>query len=222
MQYSSLQHYGDSRVKWDHTLLPVPSRGDIPAFTSRQLKLVLNLSTKLAGCIPRWYTCLNLPSVLWHCWLGIRKSIRPVKNEWWGTGVVICLECGANDLHMVWLMPLPPIVSCFSKIQNGLPFWCRLTQVAREKMPLNVYVYTCSKMVTCSTTNLAERRATYYVQPTMLPVRQTTIHQPVHKLWPRIISNSISVIMFMEMSHNFQILHSAFIFVSFGISNIFW
>jgi len=22
--------------------------------------------------------------------------------------VVICLECGANDLHMVQLMPLPP------------------------------------------------------------------------------------------------------------------
>jgi len=36
--------------------------------------------------------------------------------------VVICLECGANDLHMVQLMSLPPIISCFSKIQNGLPF----------------------------------------------------------------------------------------------------
>jgi len=24
------------------------------------------------------------------------------------TGMVICLECGANDLHMVQLMPLPP------------------------------------------------------------------------------------------------------------------
>jgi len=35
--------------------------------------------------------------------------------------VVICLEYGANDL-MVQLMPLPPIISCFSKIQNGLPF----------------------------------------------------------------------------------------------------
>jgi len=26
-----------------------------------------------------------------------------------------------------------PIISCFSKIQNGLPFWCRLTQVVLEK-----------------------------------------------------------------------------------------
>jgi len=25
------------------------------------------------------------------------------------------------------------IISCFSKIQNGLPFWCRLTQVVLEK-----------------------------------------------------------------------------------------
>jgi len=38
-----------------------------------------------------------------------RKGIRPVKElEWWGTGVVICLERGANDLHIVHLMPLPP------------------------------------------------------------------------------------------------------------------
>jgi len=36
----------------------------------------------------------NVPSVLWHCWLGVRKSIRPVKNWMMGTGVVICLECG--------------------------------------------------------------------------------------------------------------------------------
>jgi len=55
----------------------------------------------------------------------------------WGTGVIICLDQGANDLHMVQLMPLPPIISWFIKIQNGLPFWCRLTQVVLEKRPLN-------------------------------------------------------------------------------------
>ena len=51
---------------------------------------------------------VRLPSVVWHCWLGVKKSIRPVKIEWWGTGMVICLECGANDLHMIQLMALPP------------------------------------------------------------------------------------------------------------------
>jgi len=30
-----------------------------------------------------------------------------------------------------------PIVSCSSKIQNGLPFWCRLTHVVLEKRLLN-------------------------------------------------------------------------------------
>jgi len=32
---------------------------------------------------------------------------RLEEHEWWGAGVVICLERGANDLHMVQLMPLP-------------------------------------------------------------------------------------------------------------------
>ena len=42
-------------------------------------------------------------------------------TEWWGAGVVICLEQGA-DLHMAQLMPLPLTVSCFSKIQIGFTF----------------------------------------------------------------------------------------------------
>jgi len=54
-----------------------------------------------------------------------------------GNGVVTCLERGVNDLHMVQLMALPPLISCSSKIQNGLPFWCRLTQVVLEKRLLN-------------------------------------------------------------------------------------
>jgi len=53
--------------------------------------------------------------------LGGRKGIRPVKTEWWGAGVVICLERGA-ELHMSQLMPLPLTVSCFSKIQIGFTF----------------------------------------------------------------------------------------------------
>jgi len=61
-------------------------------------------------------------SVLWRCWLGGRKGILPVKKtEWWGAGMVICLERGA-DLHMFQLMPLPLTVSCFSKIQIGVTF----------------------------------------------------------------------------------------------------
>jgi len=43
------------------------------------------------------------------------------KLEWWGAGIVICLERGA-DLHMAQLMPLPLTVSCSSKIQIGFTF----------------------------------------------------------------------------------------------------
>jgi len=40
------------------------------------------------------------------------------KTEWWGAGVVICLEQGAG-LNMAQLMPPPLTVSCFCKIQIG-------------------------------------------------------------------------------------------------------
>jgi len=42
-------------------------------------------------------------------------------NEWWGAGVVICLERYA-DLHTAQPMPLPLTVSCFSKIQIRFTF----------------------------------------------------------------------------------------------------
>ena len=43
------------------------------------------------------------------------------KTEWWGAGMVVYLEQGA-DLHMAQLMPLPLTVSCFSKIQICFTF----------------------------------------------------------------------------------------------------
>jgi len=42
------------------------------------------------------YSTHLLPSVLWGCWLGVRKGIWP------GAGVVICLEWGANDLWFAY------------------------------------------------------------------------------------------------------------------------
>jgi len=56
--------------------------------------------------------------------------------------MVICLERGA-DLHTARMMPLPFTVSCFSKIQIGLPFWYRLTRVFLDKGPLNGCVCVC-------------------------------------------------------------------------------
>jgi len=59
--------------------------------------------------------------VLWALTLLVgRQEGHPAckKTEWWGSGVVICLERGA-DLHMAQLMPLPLTVFCFCKIQIG-------------------------------------------------------------------------------------------------------
>ena len=77
------------------------------------LQLVTNLPVNFQHVLitTQW----QLPSVLWHCWLGVRKSIRPVNIEWWGVGVVTFLEWGADCLHVIQLMPLPfenPIASC--------------------------------------------------------------------------------------------------------------
>jgi len=51
--------------------------------------------------------------------------------------MVIYLEWGAGDLHMVQLMPLNLIMCCSIKLHNVLPFWCRLILVVLEKRPLN-------------------------------------------------------------------------------------
>ena len=63
-----------------------------------------------------------------HPWCGQPSDRGRLKNrkqegrsEWWGAGMVICLERGA-DLHMAQLMPLPLTVSCFSEIQIGFTF----------------------------------------------------------------------------------------------------
>jgi len=53
--------------------------------------------------------------------VGRQEGHPAFKKEWWGTGVVICLERGA-DLHMAQLMPLSLTVSCSSKIQIGFTF----------------------------------------------------------------------------------------------------
>ena len=58
--------------------------------------------------LSRWRSLITFSALLWRRWLGGRKGIRPVNIDWWGAGMVICLEWGANDLHMVQLMPLPP------------------------------------------------------------------------------------------------------------------
>ena len=69
----------------------------------------------------RWECCVDTLCALTLLvgWQEGRPACK--KLEWWGTGLVICLERGA-DLHLAQLMPLPLTVSCFSKIQIGFTF----------------------------------------------------------------------------------------------------
>jgi len=74
--------------------------------------------------LPRSYSC------------SILRYIVVFVSKWWGDGVVVYLEQGA-DLHTAQLMPLPLTVSCFSKIQIGFTFRVPSHPCSSEKGPFN-------------------------------------------------------------------------------------
>jgi len=84
-----------------------------------------------------------LPSVLWCCWLGGRKGIRPVTN--W---VVWCWHgylCGAR-CRLAYGPADATATHCLLLQWNPdwfLPFLYRLTRVVLEKGPLNGCVCVC-------------------------------------------------------------------------------
>ena len=87
--------------------------------------------------------------MLWCCWLGGRKGIRPVKKL--SDGLLAWLSGPYADLHMAQLMPLPLTVSCYSKIYIGFTFlpsvlwrcWLGGRKGIPEKGPLNGCVCVC-------------------------------------------------------------------------------
>jgi len=83
---------------------------------------------------------VNLPSVLWHCWLGGRKGIWSAKKR---SGEVLAwLSVWSEVQTCIW----PSWCHCHSlslasvKSRLILPFWYRFTRVVRDKGPLNGYV----------------------------------------------------------------------------------
>ena len=85
---------------------------------------------------------MQLPSVLWCCWLGDRKGIRPVKNRvvgcWCG-----CLS-GARQCHCHLLS----LASAKSRLV--LTFWYWLTRVVPEKRAFK-------RVCVCSLNTIQER-----------------------------------------------------------------
>jgi len=80
---------------------------------------------------------LCLHSVLWHCWLHVRKNMQPVKLShkvlaWlsvWSKVHMICIWSSWCHCHTV--------ISYFIRIQIGLTFLLPSAQVVLEKRPLN-------------------------------------------------------------------------------------
>ena len=79
-----------------------------------------------------------LPSVVWHCWLGVRKSIRPVNNwvmRWW-CGYLPRPRCrwfadasadaSATPSSLAWL-----------KSRLVWHFWCQLTYIKNHMSELH-------------------------------------------------------------------------------------
>jgi len=77
--------------------------------------------------------------------VGWQEGHTACKNyEWWGAGVVICLE---QAVDLAQLMPLPLTVSCFSKIQIGFTFVVLAYPGSPGKGPLNVCACVCVWML---------------------------------------------------------------------------
>ena len=108
---------------------------------------------------PCFYVCLLFVCLQCFDQLVGRQEGHPAckKTEWWGAGVVICLERGA-DSHLAQLMPLPLTVSCFSEIQTGSTFLVpaylgspRQRAVKRVCVCVCVCFYVCSNNLYSST-----------------------------------------------------------------------
>jgi len=87
------------------------------------------------------------------------------KTEWWGAGVVICLELGA-DLYIAQLMPLPLTVSCFSKIQIGFTFLVPAHQGSPGKRAVKwvcVCVCVCVKLTKSDSLHTACHHLTHFL-----------------------------------------------------------
>ena len=77
------------------------------------------------------------------------------KTEWWGAGVVICLERYA-DLHMPSWCHCHSLSLASVKSRLVLPFWYRPTRIVLDKGPLNGCVCVCMCDLNHSTSHPAE------------------------------------------------------------------
>ena len=92
---------------------------------------------------------VRFPSVLWRCWLGSRKGIRPVKKL--SGGVLAWLSVWSEVQTCIWpsWCHFHSLSLASVKSRLVLTFWYRLTWVVPEKGPLNVCVCVCVCVRAC-------------------------------------------------------------------------
>ena len=104
----------------------------------------LMLLNKMLQILILWHLRVSsVPSVLWHCWLGSRKGIRPVKNGGWWRWALVSPDGVAPSL-MVGVsasvnLPLHHKLQKFSS-GTGSPGWSR-----KKGHNMVVVVWSCAQ-----------------------------------------------------------------------------
>ena len=117
---------------FQHSLRSLPT--DRPHYTSNN-RLHLTVLSMQCGSIT--FSALML-LVGWQ-----QEHLACKKLEWWGAGMVICLELGADCICPSWCH-CHSLSLALLKSRLVLPFWYRLTRVVPEKGPLNECVCVCA------------------------------------------------------------------------------
>ena len=129
-------------------------------FMAAKNPYILKWKSGCCGCLQKLYKLC-----LWYCGgtSNYSRSNSHASKEWMVTpvGQTQSKECLLTSFSIyvmyinrmmsfmslrgvrAYLLTLPLTVSCFSKIQIGLPFWYRLTRVVLDKGPLNGCVCVC-------------------------------------------------------------------------------
>ena len=126
------------------------SSGKVEAISVKPVNIKVGISYIVFGG-----DVCKLPSVLWHCWLSVGKSIWPVK--YW---VMRCWRGYLSGARCRWFACGPadataiPIISCFIKIHVGITFLVPAYSVVLEKRLINGCLFVCKLSIALSASTL--------------------------------------------------------------------
>ena len=81
------KHWWGQNIKW----WAMKEFKNVVGIYSHKLIIIMLLSVCMCSFCFVLIKLQNVHSVPWQCWMGGREAIRPVKTEWWGSGVVIII-----------------------------------------------------------------------------------------------------------------------------------